>query len=304
MRAISVGHPVTDCLQQHVPTPLVSFGVRHFHADAGVMITASHNPPQDNGYKLYLSNGTQINTPVDQLITASILENQEPWEGAWDVTRDKDAPAIVKDVMDAYVAQVKWALERLQPSTPADRITAPLPISPETSAMYTPLHGVGANYLNCIVDQVTRFSLEVVEPQRLPDPDFPTVRFPNPEEDGALDLAYFAADAAKQSLVIANDPDADRFAAAQKLPDGKWHRFTGDQMGVLFASYLLDRVDRDHTVSDRCVDTTPPLGNDIANEGQSQHAADEAGSSHPLGDYSWGKQRKIAMLTTAVSSRR
>jgi phosphoglucomutase len=299
-----VTNGVTDCSQQYVPTPLVAFGVRHYHADAGVMITASHNPPQDNGYKVYLSNSAQINAPVDQLIAASILENQEPWEGAWDTTLDKDAPASVNDAVDAYTARVKWALEGLQPSIPADRITVPLPISTEKSAMYTPLHGVGNNYLQCVVNRVTRSSLGVVEPQRLPDPDFPTVRFPNPEEDGALDLAYFAADAAKQSLVIANDPDADRFAAAQKLPDGKWHRFTGDQVGVLLASYLLDRVDRDHIVSDQPTDTTPPSGNDFAIEGQSRYGADETGSSNTLVDHSRGKQRKIAMLTTAVSSGR
>jgi phosphoglucomutase len=304
VRTLRDGSNTTDCLQQYVPTPLVAFGVRHYHADAGVMITASHNPPQDNGYKVYLSNSAQINAPVDQLITASILENQEPWEGAWDTTLDKDAPAIVNDVVDAYTAQVKWALARLQPSIPADRITIPFPISTEKSAMYTPLHGVGNNYLNCVVNRVTRSPLGVVESQRLPDPDFPTVRFPNPEEDGALDLAYFAADAAKQSLVIANDPDADRFAAAQKLPDGKWHRFTGDQVGVLLASYLLDRVDRDHIVSHRSIDTTPPSGNDFADEGQGRYGADETGSSHTLADHSRGKQRKIAMLTTAVSSGR
>jgi phosphoglucomutase len=299
-----VANAVTDCSQQYVPTPLVSFGVRHYHADAGVMVTASHNPAQDNGYKVYLSNGAQINAPVDQLITASILENQEPWEGAWDATLDKDASAIVKDVVDAHVARVKWAFERLQPSIPADRVVVPLPISTEKSAIYTPLHGVGANYLNCVVNRVTRSSLGMVEPQRLPDPDFPTVRFPNPEEDGALDLAYLAADAAKQSLVIANDPDADRFAAAQKLPDGKWHRFTGDQMGVLLASYLLDRVDRDHIVSGQCTDTTPPSGNDFVNKGQSRYAADGTGSRHMLADHSRSKQPKIAMLTTAVSSGR
>lgn len=299
-----VANTVTDCPQQYVPTPLVAFGVRHYHADAGVMITASHNPAQDNGYKVYLSNGAQINAPVDQLITASILENQEPWEGAWDTTLDKDASAIVKDVVDAHVARVKWAFERLQPSIPADRVAVLLPISTEKSAIYTPLHGVGANYLNCVVNRVTRSSLGMVEPQRLPDPDFPTVRFPNPEEDGALDLAYLAADAAKQSLVIANDPDADRFAAAQKLPDGKWHRFTGDQMGVLLASYLLDRVDRDHIVSGQCSDTTPPSGNDFVNKGQSRYAADGTGSRHMLADHSRSKQPKIAMLTTAVSSGR
>jgi phosphoglucomutase len=297
-----VAEAVTKSSQRYVPTPLVAFGVLHFHASAGVMITASHNPARDNGYKVYWSNGAQINVPRDQHITASIRENQEPWDGAWVTTPDETSPPVVPELMDAYVKRLKTALGMLQPSVPPAQTVVPTTRSLEASVMYTPLHGVGTQYFNYVTQRVTCAIRNVCLAQSKPDPDFPTLEFPNPEEEGALNLAFSSADAAKQSLVIANDPDADRFAAAQKMPDGSWHRFTGDQMGVLLASYLLDRVCQGQVaaavseIGETCdvrqlVDTA-----DIRDDGESL-GVNATPANVPLDN-----QHRVAMLTTAVSS--
>lgn len=293
---------MTDSSQRYVPTPLVSFGVLHFHADAGVMITASHNPAQDNGYKVYWSNGAQINAPLDQHIVASILEHQEPWEDAWNTTPDEKSPAVVDELLNAYVGQLEKALGRLQPSSPDPQTAAAIASTAKTSVMYTPLHGVGSYYFNWVANRVTRTIWSECRSQMLPDPDFPTLKFPNPEEEGALNQAFLSADAAKQSLVIANDPDADRFAAAQKMPDGKWHRFTGDQMGVLLASYLLDRVDHDQVAAGWSKDAVRHIESGSTDVAPVRNDVHGTGSSDTPADASAHRPRKVAMLTTAVSS--
>jgi phosphoglucomutase len=297
-----VAEAVTKFSQRYVPTPLVAFGVIHFHASAGVMITASHNPARDNGYKVYWSNGAQINVPLDQHIAASILENQEPWDGAWDTTPDQNSPPVVPELVDAYVKRLKTGLEKLQPSVPAAQTAFHTTRSLEASVMYTPLHGVGTQYFNYVTQRVTRADRNVCLAQSEPDPDFPTLEFPNPEEEGALNLAFSSADAAKQSLVIANDPDADRFAAAQKMPDGSWHRFTGDQMGVLLASYLLDRVHDDQvgaSFSEIGVTYATRQLADIAYIGDD---GEMIRANKILTNVPPNSQRRVAMLTTAVSS--
>ena len=203
-----------------VHTPMVPFGVRHLHAAAGIMITASHNPAQDNGYKVYGRYGTQINTPVDEKIAASILLNLEPV--TWDLTAQRaQRRPILHSMREKYFAILKQYVahnaERLLP------------------CVYTPMHGVGLPYMKAAV--VAPDVIHVVEDQASPNPDFPTVKYPNPEEDGALRLALSTADRLNVRLIIANDPDADRFAAAEKVGE-YWHQFTGDQVGVLLATFL------------------------------------------------------------------
>ena len=268
------------------------------------MITASHNPAEDNGYKVYWSNGAQINAPLDQHIAASILDNQEPWKGAWDTTTDENAPAIADGLLDIYIARLKKVFEMLQPSIPANQTSVPTASSPGMSVLYTPLHGVGSYYASRTVAQINGITLSMCMLQMMPDPDFPTVKFPNPEQEGALDMALKSADAANLSLVIANDPDADRFAAAQRMLDGKWHRFTGDQMGVLLASYLLDRVDYDNVAAGWSKDTVARSGSDSANDAQSRDGGGRtrSGPDDTPADPSADEPRKVAMLTTAVSS--
>jgi phosphomannomutase len=210
------------------PTPLLAFAIRHLGAAAGVMITASHNPPADNGYKLYLGDGAQIIPPVDEQIEHAI-------EALGPLAQTPVAPAgsllishLGDEVARAY----------------ADVVAAAFPAPPAASALrvvYTPLHGVAAGLLLRTLGQAGFPPPHVVAAQAEPDPDFPTVAFPNPEEPGALDLALAQAREAGADLVIANDPDGDRLAVAVPDPgaDGGWRALTGDQVGGLLGAYLL-----------------------------------------------------------------
>jgi hypothetical protein len=240
--------------------------------------------------------------PLDQRIETSILENQEPWKDAWNTMPAEKSPAVVDDLLTAYGRRLQEEIERLQPAIPATPTTVPTASSTSTSAMYTPLHGVGYLYFDWVANRVTRSTRNVCLLQKVPDPDFPTLKFPNPEEEGALQLAFLSADARKQSLIIAHDPDADRFAAAQKMPDGHWHRFTGDQMGFLLASYLLDRVYLDQAATVLSKDIGAYAASYPPNEVHNRDDAEVTRSNDGPAKASAEKQRKIAMLTTAVSS--
>ncbi|KAJ5111222.1 hypothetical protein N7532_001757, partial [Penicillium argentinense] len=222
---------------QYSPTPMVPFGVNHYKAAAGIMVTASHNPPQDNGYKVYSNNGAQINRPEDAEISQSICENLEPWSSAWkdletsDLLHDKS----YQDLFPHYVSRV------VEFTKSTSSYWMPSKMDLGKPYIYTPLHGVGDVAFNAVFELlgVPEHHLLSVPAQKNPDPDFPTVKFPNPEETGALDLAIEAANKKRSILIFANDPDADRFAVAERV-DGKMFQFTGDQIGVLLATYLLD----------------------------------------------------------------
>ncbi|KAF2808054.1 phosphoglucomutase-like protein [Mytilinidion resinicola] len=221
-------------------TPLVPFGVRHLNAVAGIMVTASHNPAHDNGYKVYWSNGCQIIPPHDVGIAAAILKNLEPvtWDTSVVDGEDGDGCSLLVEgslslVQDKYY-EVVWTAVLGNSEQPLK--------APEISFVYTPLHGLGLLPMTRTVEILDLFPIEnmhVVESQAEPDPDFPTVKFPNPEENGALDLAKALADKESVSLILASDPDADRLAVAEKH-DGGWHQYTGNQLGILLASYLLE----------------------------------------------------------------
>jgi phosphomannomutase len=231
--AVLAGHGIpVHRLPDRRPTPLLAFAVCHLGAAAGVMITASHNPPADNGYKLYLGDGAQIVPPVDAEIEALIERvgplSDVPLAGLSDplVVHHGDA------VSEAYVRSVV--------------ATAPAALLPEEplSVVYTPMHGVAGELFVGALDLAGYPPPSVVAAQAAPDPDFPTVTFPNPEEPGALDLAYADAQRLGADLVLANDPDGDRLAVA--VPDGVaasgWRRLTGDEVGVLLGAFVLDRV--------------------------------------------------------------
>ncbi|KAJ2119240.1 hypothetical protein IW147_006031, partial [Coemansia sp. RSA 720] len=211
-------------------TPQVPFAVKQLNAACGVMITASHNPKDDNGYKVYWENGAQIKPPLDEGIAACIEEYREP--RSWDVEgieHDERVEDVTVAMMDTYFAAAQKLVQDVE-----------LNQSTLLQYVYTPMHGVGAPFAARMLSSFGLPPYVAVPEQEQPDPDFPTVSFPNPEEKGALDMAKTLADARNIGLVIVNDPDADRFAAAEKQSDGSWLMFTGDQLGTIFAAYVLE----------------------------------------------------------------
>ncbi|WP_329382561.1 phospho-sugar mutase [Streptomyces sp. NBC_01716] len=213
-------------LPRPLPTPLLAFAIRHLGAVAGVEVTASHNPPRDNGYKVYLGDGSQIVPPMDGEIAAEIaavgpLSSVARPEDGWQILGD--------EVLTAYLERTDAVLS---------------PGSPRTArVVHTALHGVGTETLNAAFARAGFPAPVPVAEQAEPDPDFPTVAFPNPEEPGAMDLAFATARRAAPDIVIANDPDADRCAVA--VPDaeagGGWRMLRGDEVGALLAAHLVNK---------------------------------------------------------------
>ncbi|MGP9682694.1 phospho-sugar mutase [Brachybacterium sp. AOP3-A1-3] len=220
-------------LERSGPTPLVAFAVRHLDADAGIVVTASHNPPADNGYKVYLGGraqerdgqGVQIVPPSDGQIAARI--------------------AAVGPVLDIPVADAGWELlgEQLREDYLAAICTLPDLDGPrDVRIVHTAMHGVGTETALAALHRSGFAEVHTVAKQADPDPDFPTVAFPNPEEPGAIDLALELARTVEADVVIANDPDADRCAAAVLDPHlGDWRMLTGDELGVLLGDHLIRR---------------------------------------------------------------
>jgi phosphomannomutase len=204
-----------------LPTPLVAYCVKKLGAAAGIMVTASHNPPQDNGYKLYSSDGSQIIPPNDEIVERFANDDVRPELGERTSTHHR---WISQDVLDQYRAHF------------AKRFA--VPGGSDLAITYTPLHGVGGATMMELFAATGFSSVTPVAVQFEPDGAFPTLPFPNPEEPGALDLAMARADEVGSSLVIANDPDADRLGAAVRDDDG-WHVLRGDQIGWLLASAML-----------------------------------------------------------------
>ena len=211
-------------LPRMLPTPVLAFAVRHLGAAAGVMVTASHNPPDDNGYKVYLGGddeGAQIVPPAD----AEIAGHIDRVAAAGDISalaRSEDYDIADESVIDAYVA--------------ATVTVAPAPTGAAgMSWVYTAMHGVGHEVLTAILDLAGYPQPIVVEQQIDPDGAFPTVAFPNPEEPGAMDLSYETARASGAEFILANDPDADRLAVAipDAAADGGWRRLSGNEVGLL-----------------------------------------------------------------------
>ena len=207
-----------------LPTPVVAFGIRHLGCVAGVVVTASHNPPQDNGYKVYLGDGSQIVPPADMEISSRIDEVAK--HSLADIPRSRSYAVLDVALVDAYI----------------DRIAAWVPSDAPRQLrwVYTPLHGVGGSLVERVVEACGFPAGNVVTEQAEPDPKFPTVAFPNPEEPGAIDLAVKLAQRISADLVIANDPDADRLAAAVVI-NGQWRMLRGDELGALLGDDALRR---------------------------------------------------------------
>ncbi|MFE0122449.1 phospho-sugar mutase [[Kitasatospora] papulosa] len=240
-------------LPRPLPTPVLAYAVRHLGAVAGVEVTASHNPPRDNGYKVYLGDGSQIVPPADAEIAAAIaavgpLDGVPRPESGWEILGD--------DVLDAYLARTDAVLS---PGSPRSART-----------VYTAMHGVGTSVLTAAFARAGFPEPVLVAEQAEPDPAFPTVAFPNPEEPGAMDLAFATARRAGPDLVIANDPDADRCAVAVPDPsaEGGWRMLRGDEVGALLAAHLVDRG------------ATGVLAESIVSSSLLGRIADEAGLGH------------------------
>nr|WP_269329594.1 phospho-sugar mutase [Kineosporia babensis] len=235
---------VAQLLPGPLPTPVLAFALRRLEADAGIMVTASHNPPQDNGYKVYLGgradsspgSGAQIVPPTDDLIAHQIAAVLP----AIDVPMALDGwEHIGPEIVDEYLSSVGSVL------TPG--------AARDIDIVLTPLHGVGGDTAVRAFAQAGFPELHVVAEQAAPDAAFPTVSFPNPEEPGALDLALAAARRRSAHLVIANDPDADRCAVAVPL-EADWRMLRGDEVGALLGEYLLSRKgDKPRTVASSIV---------------------------------------------------
>ncbi|MFJ4830396.1 phospho-sugar mutase [Streptomyces sp. NPDC088747] len=206
-----------------LPTPVLAYAIRHLGAVAGVEVTASHNPPRDNGYKVYLGDGSQIVPPADAEIAAEI----DAIRALADVPRpDAGWETLDDSVLDAYLARTDAVLAEGSPRT--------------ARTVYTAMHGVGKDTLLAAFTRAGFPEPVLVAEQAEPDPDFPTVAFPNPEEPGAMDLAFAKARESDPDLIIANDPDADRCAVAV-LGEAGWRMLRGDEVGALLAQHLVRR---------------------------------------------------------------
>lgn len=210
------------------PTPLVAYAAKHLRAVAGVVVTASHNPPADNGYKVYGPDAAQIVSPMDVAIQSRIEEapgasGVKRIEGAFGSVPSLVAP-VPADILDCYWEEVAATRSRASGS--------------DLKVIYTPIHGVGRDTLFELMERAGHTGIEAVPEQAEPDGTFPTVDFPNPEEPGALDLALDLARSKSADLVVANDPDGDRLAVV--IPEGReWRPLSGNEIGVLLGDYVL-----------------------------------------------------------------
>lgn len=213
-------------LPRPLPTPVLAFATLDLKCDVGVMVTASHNPPQDNGYKVYIGPtadgidyaASQIISPTDGFIAKKI----DAIKSLAGQTRGSKWTVLDDAVVDKYIARTA----KLAPRPGSLKI------------VYTAMHGVGTETLEKAFAEAGFPKLILVSEQSQPDPDFPTVAFPNPEEPGAIDLALAKAREVGADLVIANDPDADRCAAAVNDPNGGWRMLRGDELGVIFGEWI------------------------------------------------------------------
>jgi len=217
----------TYVLPRELPTPVLAFAVNKLKADVGIMVTASHNPAIDNGYKVYLGgvvsgvnyHGSQIISPIDSEISEFISKaDLKP-------NRITIYETVPESVITDYIKSVAAICQ-----TPN-----------QLKIVYTALHGVGAETFLKVFNSAGFSNLIVVKEQEKPDPDFPTTPFPNPEEAGAIDLAIEYAKREGADLVIANDPDADRCAIAINDPDHGWRMLRGDEVGAIVGKYLIER---------------------------------------------------------------
>ena len=254
-----------------LPTPLTAFALRKLGADAGVVVTASHNPPADNGYKVYLGGravsdwgqGAQIVTPYDGAILEKIMAVPSaasvPRVGGWGILGDE----MVADYIDRLV--------QIMPAGPRD-----------LKIVHTSMHGVGGQIALRAFDATGFKDVTVVPEQHEPDPNFPTVSFPNPEEPGALDLAMALARKVNADLILANDPDADRSSAAIPDPSSKtgWRQLTGDEIGSLLGAQAAEELAEGMDEQGTNAENPPAFANSIVSSRLLGKIAAASGIAH------------------------
>ena len=237
----------TILFPRHLPTPVLAFAVRHLDVSAGVMVTASHNPARDNGYKVYLGDldhGSQIVPPADAQIAEQIT--RVATGSISDLPRSSSFVLAEESVVAAYVSA----------TASLARVTSPV------SFVYSAMHGVGWETARAVFAKAGFGEPAVVTEQIEPDAAFPTVAFPNPEEPGALDLTFARAREVGADLAIVNDPDADRLAVAIPTKDGSWRRLSGNEVGYLLGWYAADRIESsniDHGTFAASIVSSPAL---------------------------------------------
>jgi phosphomannomutase len=259
-----------------LPTPLVAYATRALNADAGVMVTASHNPPQDNGYKVYLGGrvvtdtgqGAQIVPPYDAAIATRIAAI----ESVQSVERAREGWELIPEsVVDDYIRAAAAVVPAPDEAASGRR--------KDVRIVLTPLHGVGGQTVESTLQAAGFHDLHTVPKQAAPDPDFPTVSFPNPEEKGAIDLALELAAMVDADVVIANDPDTDR-AAVATIVDGAWTMLHGDVVGSLLGERIASLAHNATTESDDAAATPRVLANSIVSSQQLAKIAAHHGLEH------------------------
>lgn len=222
---ISQGIPVY-LFSQITPTPFVPFTVSELKLCAGIMVTASHNPKQDNGYKVYWDNGAQIISPHDVEIANAIDENVEPWPESWNY-KIVDRSPLVKDPLENMKKKYFQSIQKYCFYRDINKRT-------KLKFVHTSVHGVGHEFVQAAMKSFGFAPPLAVPEQKDPDPEFPTVKYPNPEEGKeVLTLSFALADKEGAAVILANDPDADRLAVAEKLECGVWKVFSGNELGAL-----------------------------------------------------------------------
>lgn len=240
-------------LPRALPTPVLAYAVNELGFDCGVMVTASHNPAIDNGYKVYFGKsvdgikyrGSQIISPADTQISAEIAKVKLP------SPRSKSWSLVGEELVKSYLTSAAIGA--------SERATQKI--------IYTAMHGVGTETLLSLFAKANFSKPILVSEQAKPDPDFPTVAFPNPEEAGAMDMAIALAITSSADLIIANDPDADRCAIAAKEQDGSWRALRGDELGTLFGHYISKNADLSEKVFATTIVSSSALSKIAANSG-------------------------------------
>uniref|UniRef100_A0AAZ3S265 Phosphoglucomutase 2 n=1 Tax=Oncorhynchus tshawytscha TaxID=74940 RepID=A0AAZ3S265_ONCTS len=213
------------------PTPFVPFAVSHLGLCAGVMVTASHNPKQDNGYKVYWENGAQIVPPHDKGISVAIEANLEPWPESWDITSLSHSPLLKDPFQDIHTEYYRTIQQHCHHRD--------INKSSEVKIVHTSVHGVGHAFVQSAFKAFDLRPPYAVEEQKDPDPEFPTVKYPNPEEGkGVLTLSFALAEREGATVVLANDPDADRLAVSEQQKGGQWRVFSGNELGALLGWWV------------------------------------------------------------------